>query len=152
VGAWLALLAACAPIPVDVAVPEPVTIDVNMKVDVVTRQDQKSTQKQQSEMEAAVQRRKRMSEVQGLKNDRIIGENREGYLDIVRPPDNPDYLKYAEQLVEAENNDRATIYLSAAQQQGKSMELVETDYAKLWRERAFPGEWIERDDGAWVQK
>ena len=144
--------AGCGSIPVDVAVPDPIVIDVNMNVDVKTTSDQRQNQRQNDEVNAALERRKRMAEVQGLKNDRIIGEDREGYLQIVRPPANAQYDEYAKKIVEGENNDRAVIYLAAAQKEGKPMELIQTEYARLWRDRAFPGEWVEQDNGTWVQK
>lgn len=147
----LLCLQGCAP-KVNVAVPDPVKIDVNMNVDVTTRQEDGVAKKQVNELKAALDRRSRMSEVQGLKNDRIVGEDRDGYLEIVRPPKNPEYLKWAKSVVQAENNDRAVIYLSASQKKGEPLEMIQTDYAKLWQERAFPGEWIEKDDGTWVQK
>jgi hypothetical protein len=30
--------------------------------------------------------------------------------------------------------------------------MIESDYAQLWRDRAFPGEWIQKEDGTWTQK
>jgi len=70
----------------------------------------------------------------------------------VRLPKDQKYAAYVKKLVEDENNDRAVMYLAAAHKEGKPMELVQTEYAKLWRERSFPGEWIEQDNGKWIQK
>lgn len=146
--AWLA---GCSPT-IKVATPDPVKIDVNMKVDVYTKSDPKKQKDEANQMQAAIARRSRMAEVQSLKNDRLIGESREGYLDIRKVPDDAKYAAYEQKIVSGENNDRAVIYLATAEREGKPMEMVQRDYAKLWRERSFPGEWIQKDDGNWIQK
>ena len=58
----------------------------------------------------------------------------------------------AQGVIAAENADRAYLYLANAQIQNKPLELVESDYAQLWRDRAFPGEWVQKEDGTWTQK
>lgn len=146
-----ALTAGCSPT-IKVATPDPVKIDVNMNVDVYTKSDPKKQKDEANQMQAALDRRNRMSEVQSLKNDRVIGESREGYLEIRKVPDDSKYADYEKKVVTSENNDRAVIYLSAAQKDGTPMEMIQRDYAKLWRDRSFPGEWIQRDDGTWIQK
>lgn len=145
------LLSACTPT-VNIATPDPVKIDVNMNVDVYTKSDPKKQKDESNQMQAAIDRRTHMAEIQTLKNDRVIGENREGYIEVHTVPTDAAYADYAKKLVSSENNDRAVIYLANAQSQGKPMELVQGEYAQLWRGRAFPGEWIQKDDGSWIQK
>lgn len=145
------LASGCSPT-IKVATPDPVKIDVNMKVDVYTKTDPRKQKEEVNQMQAAIARRNRMAEVQSLKNDRLIGEDREGYLAIRKVPDDPKYAEYEKSIVNGENNDRAVIYLATAEKDGKPMEMVQRDYAKLWRDRSFPGEWIQKDDGTWIQK
>jgi uncharacterized protein YdbL (DUF1318 family) len=150
--AAIALSAAgCSPT-VKVATPEPVKFDVNMRVDVYSKEDAKKKKDDDSQYQAAIDRRNRMAEVQNLKNDRVIGEDRDGYLQLRRIPEDGAYAAYAKNVMNAENNDRAVIYLSNAQKQGKPMEIVQREYALLWRDRAFQGEWVQKDDGSWIQK
>jgi len=100
----------------------------------------------------AANRRARSGEIQQLKNDRVIGEDRDGYLAMRRNPDDPKYLAYAEGVVKDENADRSFLYLANAQAQSKPLEIIERDYAQLWSDRAWPGEWVQKEDGNWIQK
>jgi uncharacterized protein YdbL (DUF1318 family) len=69
-----------------------------------------------------------------------------------RNPDDPKYLAYAEGVVKDENADRSFLYLANAQAQSKPLEIIERDYAQLWSDRAWPGEWVQKEDGNWIQK
>jgi len=82
----------------------------------------------------------------------VVGEDRDGYLDLRKTPTDPKYLAYAQKIVSDENADRSFLYLSNAQTQNKPLELVEREYAQLWSDRAFPGEWIQKENGTWIQK
>jgi uncharacterized protein YdbL (DUF1318 family) len=82
----------------------------------------------------------------------VVGEDRDGYLDIRKTPTDPKYLAYTKEVVTAENADRSVLYLASAQSQSKPLELIEGEYAQLWRDRAFPGEWVQKEDGTWTQK
>lgn len=144
-------LPGCSPT-IKVSTPDPVKIDVNMKVDVYTKSDPKKQKEDTNQMQAAIARRNRMAEVQSLKNDRVIGEDREGYLEVRQKPADAKYAEYAQKIVDGENNDRAVIYLANAQSQGKPMEMVQREYSKLWRERSYPGEWLQFDNGDWSKK
>ncbi len=144
-------LAGCAPT-INLATPEPVKVDVSVRLDVYQKTAPTKAKEEQSSIEVAAGRRLRSGEVQSLKNAGIVGEDRDGYLEIRQKPTDPKYLSYAEGIVSAENADRAYLYLTNAQSQNKPMELVETDYAKLWRDRAFPGEWVQKEDGTWIRK
>jgi uncharacterized protein len=144
-------LGACAPT-VRVATPEPLKLDVKMRVDVYSKGNPQKKKQEDTQFQVATQRRARMAEVQSLKNDRVVGENREGYLEVRNIPADPKYAEYTKNTVGAENNDRAVIYVANAQTESKPVELVQRDYAQLWRDRAFPGEWIQKDDGTWIQK
>jgi uncharacterized protein YdbL (DUF1318 family) len=144
-------LGGCAPT-INLATPEPVKVDVAVRLDVYQKTAPTKAKSEQSNLEVAAGRRLRTGQIQQLKNDHVVGENRDGYLTLKNPPEDPKYLAYAKGIVDAENEDRSYLYLSGSQSENKPMELIERDYAQLWRERAFPGEWVEGDDGHWTQK
>jgi uncharacterized protein YdbL (DUF1318 family) len=140
----------CVPT-INLATPEPVKVDVGVRLDIYQKTPLKS-KNETSSLEIAANRRLRSGEIQQLKNDRVIGENRDGYLDLRRTPSDPKYLAYANSVINAENTDRTILYLASAQSESKPLEAIEEQYAKLWVDRAFPGEWVQKEDGTWIQK
>jgi uncharacterized protein YdbL (DUF1318 family) len=144
-------LGGCAPT-INLATPNPIKIDVTARLDVYQKTAPTKVKEEQSSLEIAANRRLRSGQIQQLKNDRVIGEDRDGYLDIRNPPADPKYLAYAQSVVLAENADRSFLYLGNAQTQNKPLEMIESEYAQLWSDRAFPGEWIQKDNGTWTQK
>lgn len=144
-------LAGCSPT-VNLATPDPVKVDVAIRLDVYQKTAPTKAKEEQSSLEIAANRRERSGEIQALKNNGIIGEDRDGYLDLRKTPTDPKYLQYANGIIKDENGDRAFLYLSNAQAQNKPLEMIESDYAQLWRDRAFPGEWIQKENGTWIQK
>jgi uncharacterized protein YdbL (DUF1318 family) len=143
-------LSSCAPT-VNLATPQPMKFDVGMRLDIYQKTPPKPKD-EESALQIAQNRRLRSGEIQQLKNDRVIGETRDGYLDLRRTPPDAAYLAYAKGVLNAENADRTVLYLANAQQQSRPLEMVESDYAKLWYDRAFPGEWVQKEDGTWIQK
>jgi uncharacterized protein YdbL (DUF1318 family) len=104
--------------------------------------------------QAIINRRYRTAEIQGLKNNRIVGENRHGYLSIIELPQG-EYGQYAQRLVTAENADRRTIYADQAAQLNLTLETIESSSAKVIYDRSFRGEWVEEqqdDKWGWQQK
>ncbi len=144
-------LVGCSPT-VNLATPQPVKVDVAVRLDVYQTGSPTKVKEEQSNLQVAADRRERSGEVQQLKNARVIGEDRDGMLDIRNPPADPKYLAYAKSIVDAENADRLFLYLASAQSKSEPLESAEQEYAKLWRDRAFPGEWVQKDDGTWIQK
>jgi uncharacterized protein YdbL (DUF1318 family) len=144
------LCTACAPT-INLATPQPVKVDVGVRLDIYQKTPIKP-KNEQSSLEIAANRRLRSGEIQQLKNDRVIGENRDGYLDLRKTPSDPKYLAYAKGVIDSENTDRTVLYLASAQSESKPLEEIETQYAKLWHDRAFPGEWLQRDNGTWLPK
>jgi uncharacterized protein YdbL (DUF1318 family) len=144
-------LAGCAPT-INLATPKPVTVDIGVRLDIYQKTPPTKAKDEQSAITVAKDRRLRSGQIQQLKNDRVVGEDRDGYLDLRNPPTDPKYLAYAKGIISDENADRSFLYLSNAQGQSKPLEEIETQYAQLWRSRAFPGEWIQKDDGTWTQK
>ncbi len=144
-------LAGCSPT-INLATPDPVKVDVAFRLDVYQKSAPTKAKEEQSSLEIAANRRQRSGEIQALKNNGIVGEDRDGYLDLKKPPTDAKYLQYANGIISAENADRAFLYLSNAQAQNKPLEMIESDYAQLWRDRACPGEWIQKENGKWTQK
>jgi uncharacterized protein len=150
-GASAVLLGGCTPT-INLATPEPVKVDVAVRLDVYQKSAPTKAKEEQSSLEIAANRRLRSGEIQELKNNAIVGEDRDGYLDLRNPPTDPKYLAYAKGIVDAENADRSYLYLTNAQTQNKPLEMIEREYAQLWSDRAFPKEWVQKEDGTWTQK
>ena len=146
-------LAACNPT-VHVATSEPLKVDVSMRVDIYQHATSDAPA-EGPEGEAQTRRRTRMAEVQTLKNGRIVGEDRHGLLAVVQAPPG-EYGDYVRRTVEAENADRLALMKQLAAERRVPLPQVEAEQATLWRERAFPGEWVEAQDAdgtwRWVQK
>ncbi|QSR88687.1 YdbL family protein [Methylacidiphilum caldifontis] len=141
-------LYSCSPT-VKLTTPEPVKINVNMGV-VVTEKE--SPNRITLDPQVADRRRLRSGEVQSLKNARVIGENRDGYLEIINPPKEENYRNWAKKVVSEENEDRTKLYMTQAKIQGKPLEEIEKEYAKKWQEMSYPGEYIQEYNGKWIQK
>ncbi len=146
-----ALLGGCAPT-INLATPEPIKADIAVRLDVYQKTSPTKAKDEQSSLEIAANRRNRSGQIQQLKNDGIIGENRDGYLDIRRTPADAKYSDYAQTIKNAENADRSFLYLSNAQAQNVPLEKIEHEYAQLWSDRAFSGEWVQLESGKWIQK
>jgi uncharacterized protein YdbL (DUF1318 family) len=146
---WVGL-SSCAPT-VNLATPQPMKFDLGVRLDVYQKTPPKP-KNEESALQIAYNRRLRSGEIQQLKNDRVVGEDRDGYLDLRRTPENSGYLAYAKSVINSENADRTVLYLANAQSQSRPLEMVESDYAKLWYDRAFQGEWVQKEDGTWIQK
>jgi uncharacterized protein YdbL (DUF1318 family) len=100
----------------------------------------------QATQEAALRRRDRLEEVKALLKTGIVGENRSGFLSI-RHEENVSALLT---IVDAENNDRMTIYKEVAAKNGTSVEAVQKLYAGRLQNDAPAGTPIETEDGAGV--
>jgi uncharacterized protein YdbL (DUF1318 family) len=137
---------------------DPLKVDLNMRVDVYQRSDpavqKRSAATAPAETEDVHMRlRNRMGEVQALKNNRIVGESRQGQLEIRnRPPG--EFGEYVQRLVDAENKDRAVMMQDIAKTKNLALEEVQHQQAELARNKAFNGEWIEvpQSDGTFVWK
>jgi uncharacterized protein YdbL (DUF1318 family) len=155
------LLASCAPT-VNVAVPKPVTIDVNMKVDVTSRTEgpakTNAPQTPAEAAEGAASHHNLLSgEVQSLKNSRLVGEDNRGYLAVRQTPSGKlpsgeDYGAYVNRIVKEENDARRTLDMQTASKEGAPLQTIEAESAKRWQDAAFAGEWIQDADGTWKQK
>ncbi|MCC6353322.1 MAG: DUF1318 domain-containing protein [Verrucomicrobiae bacterium] len=147
--ALAALTPACSIPPVRLETPEPMKIDVSVKVDIAP------IKKEGGDAEGPVgtSRRTRMEEVQNLKNSRVVGENNKGYLALRDvPPAWKGQEEYIKRVIEAENNDRQVMYSNRARDEKKALEEIEKTLAAQWREKSFRGEWIQTPEGEWRAK
>lgn len=149
------ILSSCSPT-VRLDTPEPVKIDVNMKVDVTTEAKQSNAKvktqssSQKSSGAGPLQRRRlRMAEIQDLKNNRIIGEANDGLLSIRQLPDDSTWAEYTRKLVREENRDRRDIFEQEAQETGKPAEIIAKEFARRMRQASFPNEWVQTEQGEW---
>ncbi len=88
----------------------------------------------------------RLPEIQALKTDGVIGEDKDGFLKFRKDAGDK------QALVNAENADRGEIYKAIAAKQGVSAQVVGQRRALQIAERANPGEWLQNADGKWYQK
>ena len=95
--------------------------------------------------------RSRSGEIQIIKNNRLVGENKLGFLEA-RVTGIEAKHPGATELIKAENDCRKQIYQFIATRDKKSIDQVELDYGDTWQERSFPGELIESPKRGWVEK
>ena len=152
------LLAACAGPTVNLATPEPIKVDIAMRLDVY--QHAKETAKKSNSpatplLEPADARKNRMADIQTFKNSRLVGEGRDALLTI-RVDTPGEYGDFIRKTVDAENTDRMALMKSDAERQKMSLPQIQSKQASLAAKLAFKGEWIElvKDDGTaeWIQK
>jgi len=152
------VLAACSNFGVNLNTDEPIKVDIAVKLDVYQHQAAEKTQpsaEQTGAISVEQRRRRRMGEIQNLKNNRIVGENHMGLIEIRTEPPG-EFGNYAKRIVSEENEDRVSLMNQIASNESVSVTAIQERQAKLFRERAFAGEWIEtwKSGGgyAWVQK
>lgn len=146
----LLLVVACGPT-VNLSTQQPLEVDITLRVDIFQHQTAgDAAGAAAAPRDAEEQRRARMGEIQTLKNARLVGENRLGLLTIREVPPGS-YGDYVKATVTAENADRTALMRAMAAEQRRPLAEIEAEQAKLWRRRAFPGEWIEvpAADGTW---
>ncbi|MEM9282812.1 MAG: DUF1318 domain-containing protein [Verrucomicrobiota bacterium] len=151
--------ASCLPtFDVDVATPEPIKVDLSMDVHVYQHGESNpaDAKKQTTYREAMTSRRNRMAEIQELKNNRLVGENREGTLTLRNRPAG-EYGEYVSDTVSDENRDREILMRHEADEKGIALNQIREDQWKHWQRKSFPGEWIEveKSEGSgfqWIQK
>lgn len=156
--AALGLSSCLSPFDVNVNTPEPIKVDLAMDVHVYQHgvADQANAVAAASYRAAMDNHRNRMSEVQELKNNRLVGENHDGLLSIRNRPAG-EYGDYVEKTVEAENLDREALMRHEAEEKKLDPAKVREEQWRHWQRKSFPGEWIEvvNEDGKtyhWEQK
>ena len=143
------ILAGCAQ--VNLNTPEPLQVDVKMKVDVENKGGM-TAKGEASPLSAAEERRMLSHQVQELKNDRKAGEGRDGLLVLKEVPKDPTYADYAKSVVAKENAAREKLFAEKAEVEGKTAKEYAKEFAERAREGSYPGEWVQADDGKWKKK
>lgn len=97
-------------------------------------------------------RRQRFSQIQQWKSRGCVGENAQGLLD---PRPGQGCGSEVGGLIDAENRDRMTLYRTLLQQNNMppgDLARIQAAFAKVNRERAVAGEWIQAESGQWTRK
>ena len=97
--------------------------------------------------QAALRRKDRLAELSSWEAKGVIGENKNGLVEIRQGTDSA-----AGQIVAGENADRMIIYQSVANKNGTSLEEVQKLYAKRLQNSAPTGTPVQAPDGAWNVK
>jgi uncharacterized protein YdbL (DUF1318 family) len=146
-------LSGCSAPSVNLSTPEPIKVDISMRLDVYQYNSSTNSAKPTPQPSANPEsrRRNRMADIQEFKNARIIGEGRDGLV-VIRANPEGDYGDYVRKTVSEENTDRMELMKLLADQQKTSLPEIQKQQADLWRKRSFKGELIEipEPDGAWV--
>jgi uncharacterized protein YdbL (DUF1318 family) len=150
--------AGCQGPTVSLSTPEPIVVDINMRVDVYERGGGSAAAKPApgADLPAAdARRRSRMGDIQTFKNSRLVGEGRDGLLYVLSRPEGS-YGSYVDKTTAEENADRIVAMRQLAVERKMSLADVQQQQGELWRNRSFSGEWIEvaQDNNTWrwVQK
>ena len=143
---------------VSLSTPQPIVVDVNMRVDIYERGGGSSAAKPLpgADLPAAdARRRSRTGDIQTFKNSRLIGEGRDGLLSVLSRPEGS-YGLYVDKTIAEENGDRVVVMRQLAVERKMSLADVQVQQGELWRNRSFSGEWVEvpQDNNTWrwVQK
>ena len=81
-----------------------------------------------------------------LKGQGLIGEGSDGYLHMRQANAG------AQNVLNAENADRRTVYAAIAKSQGANVATVASRRALQLAEIASPGHWLQKPDGSWYKK
>ena len=152
------VVTACKLPTVNVATPEPIKVDVNMRLNVYQYRGDENAKPDEAQVgyeEAVLRQRNRMAEVQTLKNNRLVGEDHRGMLHLREKPAG-DWGRNVEEAVKKENEDRMLLMRHEAKESNKQIHEIEAGRWKANIEKAFKGEWIEvpgdkPDTFKWIQ-
>jgi len=140
----LALCSCKLPV-VNLGTPEPIKVDVNVRLNVYQYKGEEPAApnaEEKSYEEAVERQRNRMSEVQQLKDNRFVGEDHRSLLHLRTKPAG-DWGNYVEKTVKEENEDRMILMRRAAKDSNRALHEVQDEQWKLRADKAFKGEWIE---------
>jgi uncharacterized protein YdbL (DUF1318 family) len=145
--------AGCKAPTVNLSTPDPIVVDINMRVDIYERGGSGAKPKaaEVADLPAAeARRRARMGDIQSFKNSRLVGESHMGQL-VVRDQPEGAYGKFVAKTVAEENADRLVMMRQLTTERSMSLEEVQNQQGELWRNRSFSGEWIEspQDNNTW---
>jgi len=114
---------------------------------------------QQRVLEAVRNRKFNLDEINEYKHDGIVGENNHGLLELRLAggkADDPEYKRRVKELVAEENQDRKIIMNRVYEINEEAAEVgkdkVYQIFASMHQDQTKPGEWIQLESGAWIQK
>jgi hypothetical protein len=139
------LITGCKSLPaIPLTTPEPLKVDLTMRLDVYQYRGEEPGDKKEllTITEANERLRNRMSEIQELKNNRIVGEDHRGLLSLRQTPAG-EWGDYVKRTVEEENTDRTLLARHEAKESNRPLHEVQTENWRLRADNAFKGEWIE---------
>jgi len=139
------LLASCKSLPaIPLTTPEPLKVDLTMRLDVYQYRGDEPGDKEElrSVAEAVERQRNRMAEIQELKNNRIIGEDHRGQLNLRQTPAG-EWGTHVKRTVEEENTDRMLLMRNEAKESNRPLHEVQAEAWRLRADQSFKGEWIE---------
>ncbi len=88
----------------------------------------------------------RVTAIAKLKTAKAVGEDKQGYLTVLKPS------VEVNKLVQAENADRAAVYAFIAAKTGSTAARVGAKRAQAIAGAALPGVMIQARDGTWYEK
>jgi hypothetical protein len=117
--------------------PEPLKVDITMKVDVYQRDLRGPVNRTLSDDESRALRRRddRGGEIWAMKNDGVIIEGEHGYLEA-QPKSGWD-PKYVNQLAAEENHDRRLLYEGEAKESARPVAVIEEEAGKRLRQQTY---------------
>jgi len=138
------LLPSCKIPDINLATPKPIEVNLNMRLDVYqySGDEPKDKEQQKTLAETVERQRNRATEIQTIKNNRFIGEDHRGLLQLREVPAG-DWGDYVKRVVETENEDRTLLMRSEATKTNRALNEVQTEQWRLRIDKAFKGEWIE---------
>jgi hypothetical protein len=139
------LLCSCESFKVNLSSPDPIKVDVSMRLDVYQYKGDEPSKPDEAQVtfeESVERQRNRMAEIQKLKDNRFIGEDHRGLLHLREKPAG-DWGDYVERTVNAENEDRTILMRRAAKDANKALHEIQDEQWKLRTDKAYKGEWVE---------
>lgn len=161
-GLLILLLAGCETPSINLATDEPIKVEIDVRLDVyqhggeMVESDATTRPVSEETADAMRDRKNRLAQIQTMKNNRIVGEARNGLIAILENPGG-EYGDYVREVVALENQDRLEVMQRAAEEENLPLPQIQARQAEVNRTRAFAGEYIEiqlPDGGTWqwVQK
>ncbi|MEZ5384881.1 MAG: DUF1318 domain-containing protein [Prosthecobacter sp.] len=138
-------LSACKQLPeVPITTPEPLEVNLNMRLDIYQYRGDEPVDKEAAKgvAEATQRMRNRMAEIQTYKNNGLVGEDHRGLLQIREVPAG-DWGVQMKKDVAVENEDRMLLMRNKARESNRPLHELEAEQWRLRVQQANRGEWIE---------
>jgi hypothetical protein len=135
----------CKSFKVDLQSPEPIKVDVTMRLNVYQYkgdEPDKPNEEQVRHDEAQTRIRNRLAEIQTFKNNGLVGEDHRGLLFLREKPAG-EWGDRVEKEVNEENDDRNLMIRYEAKASNRAMHEVQEEFWKKRTSLAYHGEWIE---------